>query len=76
VGQVSRETAKFAQRPQGPQAAEGAVFHMKRVRQYRRLPTCGYGGGVMPQVENLRYGGGGDTVAQVGNLRRRAAALQ
>jgi hypothetical protein len=30
----------------------------------------------MPQVENLRYGGGGDTVAQVGNLRRRAAALQ
>ena len=58
MGQVSRETAKFAQSPQGSQAAEGAVFHMERGWKYRRLPTCGYGGGgVVPQVENLRYEG-------------------
>ena len=58
MGQVSRETAKFAQGPQGSQVAEGAVFHMKRGWKYRRLPTCGYEeGGGMLQVENLRYEG-------------------
>ena len=71
MGQVSRETAKFAQGPQGSQMPEGAVFHMKRGWKYRRLPTCGYGGGgVVPQVENLRYWGCG-VRPQVANLRLR-----
>jgi hypothetical protein len=70
VGLVSRETAKFAQAPQGPQVAEIAVFHMKRAAAAPQVTNLRLrGGGVaIPQVENLRYGGGGGRT-QVENLR-------
>ena len=60
MGQVSRETAKFAQGPQGSQMPEGAVFHMKRVAEVPQVANLRLrGGGVVPQVKNLRYGAAG-----------------